>query len=67
LLAHLSGFARTLFAFARNATSYTYNGQIYPITASSMIAPYTPTRTMYDYTLWQANDPLVHYVASDLN
>jgi hypothetical protein len=22
---------------------------------------------MYDYTLWQANDPLVHYLASDLN
>ncbi|MGA2786442.1 MAG: hypothetical protein ABSF60_02840 [Verrucomicrobiota bacterium] len=29
--------------------------------------PYTPTATMYEYTSWQANDPLVHYLASDLN
>ena len=29
--------------------------------------PYTPTRTFWNYTLWQANDPLVHYLASDLN
>ena len=29
--------------------------------------PYTPTATMYEYVSWQANDPLVHYLASDLN
>ena len=29
--------------------------------------PFTPTVTVYDYTTWQANDPLVHYLASDLN
>jgi hypothetical protein len=29
--------------------------------------PFTPTFTVYDYTSWQANDPLVHYLASDLN
>jgi hypothetical protein len=29
--------------------------------------PYTPTVTAYEYTSWQANDPLVHYLASDLN
>jgi hypothetical protein len=29
--------------------------------------PYTPTVTVYDYTTWQANDPLVHYLGSDLN
>jgi hypothetical protein len=29
--------------------------------------PFTPTKTMFDYISWQANDPLVHYVASDLN
>ena len=29
--------------------------------------PYTPTVTTYEYTSWQANDPLVHYMASDLN
>jgi len=28
--------------------------------------PYTPTVTTYEYTSWQANDPLVHYLVSDL-
>ena len=30
-------------------------------------APYTPTRISVEYTAWQANDPLVHYLSSDLN
>jgi len=30
-------------------------------------ASYTPTRTMYQFITFQVNDPLVHYVASDLN
>jgi hypothetical protein len=30
-------------------------------------APYEPTRYVVLYTTWQANDPLVHYIASDLN
>lgn len=46
---------------------YTYNGLPYTNAASSVIAPYTPTRTLSDYALWQANDPLVHYMACDLN
>ncbi len=29
--------------------------------------PFTPTRTVFQYTSWQANDPLVHYTAGDLN
>lgn len=29
-------------------------------------APFTPTRVLSDFTMWQANDPLVHYLASDL-
>ncbi len=29
--------------------------------------PYTPTVTTYLYTSWQANDPLVHYLTTDLN
>jgi hypothetical protein len=29
-------------------------------------APYTPTATPVQITTWQANDPLVHYLASDL-
>jgi hypothetical protein len=29
-------------------------------------APYSPTRSVVQYFSWQANDPLVHYLASDL-
>ena len=29
--------------------------------------PYTPTRLARDVVSWQVNDPLVHYMASDLN
>jgi len=47
--------------------NWRYNGVTYYNTNYTMQAPYTPTRTTYDYTLWQANDPLVHYLASDLN
>ena len=32
----------------------------------SMQAPYTPTATVACLTLWEVNDPLVHYLASDL-
>ena len=31
-----------------------------------MQVPLPATATAYDYTSWQANDPLVHYLASDL-
>ena len=44
-----------------------YNGQIYQNTNLTQIAPYTPTRIMANTTVWQANDPLVHYLVSDLN
>jgi hypothetical protein len=33
---------------------------------NAMQAPYTPTATVYQHVTWQANDPLVHYFASDL-
>jgi hypothetical protein len=33
---------------------------------ASVIAPYAPTRFAVGYTILQANDPLVHYLASDL-
>jgi hypothetical protein len=29
--------------------------------------PYTPATNFYQYITWQANDPLVHYLATDLN
>jgi len=44
-----------------------YNGQAYFNTNLVLQAPYTPTRTAWEYVSWQVNDPLVHYLASDLN
>ena len=32
----------------------------------SVQAPYSPTRSVVQYFSWQANDPLVHYLASDI-
>ena len=32
----------------------------------SFVAPYAPSRNLYLYTSWQANDPLVHYTVGDL-
>jgi hypothetical protein len=47
--------------------NFQFNGQIYTNSQPSVQVPYTPTRTVYNYIQWQANDPLVHYLASDLN
>ena len=47
--------------------SFQYAGQIYVNTQLVIQAPYTPTRTIFSAFLLQANDPLVHYLASDLN
>ena len=33
----------------------------------TMQAPFSPTVIAYEYTSWQANDPLVHSLASDIN
>jgi hypothetical protein len=33
----------------------------------SVQAPYSPTRYIVQYLTWQANDPLVHYLASDID
>jgi len=33
----------------------------------SEVAPYAPTRYIVQYVTWQANDPLVHYLASDID
>jgi len=48
------------------APSFQFQGQTYLNRELIMQAPYTPTRTVYVSYLLQANDPLVHYVASDL-
>ena len=49
------------------APYYKFNGQTYTNSQLSIQVPYTPSRMVYDYVLWQANDPLVHYLGSDLN
>jgi hypothetical protein len=46
---------------------FSYGGKTYSNLQSSVQAPYTPTRMIYTNITWQANDPLVHYLASDLN
>ena len=33
----------------------------------SVQTPYAPTRSIVQYLTWQANDPLVHYLASDID
>ena len=42
-------------------------GQTYVNSQLSVQAPYTPSRTVFSSFLLQANDPLVHYLGSDLN
>ena len=42
-------------------------GKTYINSQLSIQAPYTPSRTAFSSFLLQANDPLVHYLASDLN
>jgi hypothetical protein len=48
---------------AANFTAFFKAGFNLPL---SVQAPFTPTRNVVQYLLWQANDPLVHYLASDL-
>jgi hypothetical protein len=44
------------------------NGQTSIINTNlSQQAPFSPIRIIYEYISWQANDPMVHYLASDLN
>ena len=58
-------------AFYHLAPIYNNPGEAAIIAAAQtnlvMIVPYIPTASTYLHTTWQANDPLVHYLASDLN
>jgi hypothetical protein len=47
--------------------TFQYNGQTFVNHDLMIQAPYTPSRTVYSAFLWQANDPLIHYLASDLD
>src|ERR1017187_8825062 len=49
------------------APRFQYLGQNYTNSELVQQAPYTPSRTIYTSYLLQANDPLVHSLASDLN
>jgi hypothetical protein len=58
--------ARYFSAFFTGIPAANTNGILYSNNDYTNQAPYTPVRTIYDYTLWQANDPLVHYLPGDL-
>lgn len=49
--------------------AFTENGMTVVVSnlMSSVVAPYSPRRRVVTYTVLEANDPLVHYLASDLS
>jgi hypothetical protein len=53
----------TLYGLPPSAAPYIAAGKA----ALNLQAPYTPTALVTRLTLWEANDPLVHYLASDLS
>ena len=46
--------------------TFQYGGVNYVNSDDTVQVPYTPSRTIYNTYLLQVNDPLVHYLASDL-
>ncbi len=59
----ISGFSQFMgFGTANGSSTAQYYATNYIVQV-----PYTPTVTACEYISWQANDPLVHYLASDLN
>jgi hypothetical protein len=58
-------------AFFHLGPKYNNVGSQQAIAAAEMTnaiqAPFTPTATVVQHVSWQANDPLVHYLATDLN
>ena len=55
--------ANTFTAFFKPGNKYNN----YVNTLLSEVAPYSPTRSVVQYITWQANDPMVHYLASDVD
>jgi hypothetical protein len=53
--------------FLNPAFASIYGSQVLYVTNLVVQVPYTPTAISYEYTTYQANDPLVHYLKSDLN
>jgi hypothetical protein len=63
--AEIDGFRH--FLNPRYASLYSTPSAYLPYTTNLAVqAPYAPTVATYEYTSWQANDPLVHYMQSDL-
>ena len=64
----MADFAAFFYPWGFNAT-VSYNGGIYfgSNYEASVQAPYSPTRYAVGFSVLQANDPLVHYLASDMN
>lgn len=59
-----AAYFASFFTYAK----WQYGGKVYPTnTELTAQAPFTPTRNAYDYTIWQANDPIVHFLATDLS
>jgi hypothetical protein len=62
--AEIDGFRH----FMGLGTKYYTESAFLPYTTNLAVqAPYAPTVATYEYTSWQANDPLVHYMQSDLH
>ena len=55
------------FAAFFTASNIVKNGRTFSNTNLQQQAPFTPVRTVTTPTIWTANDPLVHYLSSDLN
>jgi hypothetical protein len=54
-------------AFFSPGDAATYNGEYVTNLQLSVLAPFTPMREIAQRFIFQANDPLVHYLVSDLN
>jgi hypothetical protein len=52
--------------FLNPAYASKYGSQVMYATNLAVQAPYTPSAITYEYDTYQANDPLVHYLKSDL-
>jgi len=57
----------TAFFSSRNSAPYGNSTTLVTNLQDQVQAPYTPSRLRVQKVTWQANDPLVHYLASDLN
>jgi hypothetical protein len=54
-------------AFFSASSESAYDGELITNETLAMLAPFTPTRLTVQKMVYAANDPLVHYLISDLN